>query len=67
VARVARTVKLPGRLTRPYVEQRDPAGVRVLLLDPVLSHLPDSINAIAPTQRGHRDRATWFGRMGLPT
>jgi non-heme chloroperoxidase len=65
VPRVGRTVKLPGGLTLPYVQQGDPSGVPVLLLhgvtdswfsfDPVLPHLPDSINAIALTQRGHGD------------
>jgi non-heme chloroperoxidase len=65
VARIVRTVKLPGGLTLPYVQQGDPSGTPMLLLhgvtdswfsfDPVLPHLPDSINAIALTQRGHGD------------
>jgi pimeloyl-ACP methyl ester carboxylesterase len=49
----------------PYVEQGDADGVPVVLLhgvtdswrsfEPVLPHLPDSIRAIAVTQRGHGD------------
>ena len=57
--------ELPTGVTLPYVRQGDPAGVPALLLhaiadswrsfEPVLSHLPASIHAIAPTQRGHGD------------
>jgi non-heme chloroperoxidase len=60
-----RSVELPGRVKLPYVEQGDPSGVPVLLLhaiadswrsfELVLSHLPESIHAFAPTQRGHGD------------
>ena len=49
----------------PYVEQGDADGVPVVMLhgvtdswrsfEPVLPHLPDSIRAIAVTQRGHGD------------
>jgi non-heme chloroperoxidase len=49
----------------PYVEHGDPDGVPVVMLhgvtdswrsfEPVLPHLPDSIRAIAVTQRGHGD------------
>jgi non-heme chloroperoxidase len=49
----------------PYVEQGDPYGIPVVLLhgftdswrswEPVLPHLPDSLRAIAVTQRGHGD------------
>jgi non-heme chloroperoxidase len=60
-----KTVELPSGIELPYVEQGDPRGVPVLLLHgvtdswrsftPVLPHLPDSIRAIALTQRGHGD------------
>jgi non-heme chloroperoxidase len=62
---VIRFVELPGRVTLPYVEQGDPSGVTVVLLhgfldswrsfEPLLYHLPESIHAFAPTQRGHGD------------
>jgi steroid delta-isomerase-like uncharacterized protein len=62
---IVRSVELPGRVKLPYVEQGDPSGVPVLLLHAiadswrsfefVLSHLPESIHAFAPTQRGHGD------------
>jgi non-heme chloroperoxidase len=49
----------------PYVEHGDPDGIPVVMLhgvtdswrsfEPVLPHLPDSIRAIAVTQRGHGD------------
>ena len=62
---IVRSVELPGRVKLPYVEQGDPSGVPVLLLhaiadswrsfELVLSHLPKSIHAFAPTQRGHGD------------
>jgi non-heme chloroperoxidase len=60
-----KAVELPNRVTLPYAEQGDPAGVPVLLLhgftdswrsfELVLPHLRDSIHAIAMTQRGHGD------------
>ena len=59
------SVELATGVRLPYVEQGDPAGVPVLLLhgytdswrsfEETLAHLPDSIHAIAPTQRGHGD------------
>ena len=58
-----RSIELPGRVKLPYVEQGDPSSVPVVLLhaiadswrsfELVLSHLPESIHALAPTQRGH--------------
>jgi pimeloyl-ACP methyl ester carboxylesterase len=63
--RFVRTVELPGRVSLCYVERGDPSGVPVVLLhgfldswrsfEPVLSCLPESIHAIALTQRGHGD------------
>jgi steroid delta-isomerase-like uncharacterized protein len=60
---IVRSIELTGRVKLPYVEQGDPSGVPVLLLhaiadswrsfELVLSHLPESIHAIVPTQRGH--------------
>ena len=60
-----RTVELPNGVRLPYVEQGDPTGPTLILLHPVgdswrafeglLSKLPDSIHAFAPTQRGHGD------------
>jgi non-heme chloroperoxidase len=62
---VTQSVELPNRVRLPYVEQGDPSGVSVVLLhgfldswrsfEPVLSHLPESIHALALTQRGHGD------------
>jgi non-heme chloroperoxidase len=62
---VVRSVELPGGVTLPYVEQGDPSGISVVLLhaiadswrsfERVLSDLPESIHAIAMTQRGHGD------------
>ena len=58
-----KSVELPGRARLTYAEQGDPLGIPVLLLhgatdswrsfERVLPHLPDSIRAIAVTQRGH--------------
>ena len=60
-----KSVALPSGVTLPYVEQGDPAGVPVLLLhgytdswhsfERVLPHLPESVRAVALTQRGHGD------------
>jgi non-heme chloroperoxidase len=60
-----RSVELPTGVRLEYAEQGDPDGVPVLLLhgatdsrvswEPVLPHLPQSIRAIAPSQRGHGD------------
>ena len=62
---VVKYVELSSRMKLPYVEQGDPSGVPLLLLhgyvdswhsfDLVLPHLPESIRAIALTQRGHGD------------
>jgi non-heme chloroperoxidase len=62
-----RQVELPTGVRLEYAEHGDPDGVPVLLLhggtdsrtswDPVLPHLPDSIRAIAVSQRGHGDSA----------
>lgn len=62
---VVKSVQLAGRVRLEYVEQGDPAGVPVVMLhgvtdswhsfQPVLPHLPESIRAIALTQRGHGD------------
>jgi len=58
-------VEVPGRVRLSYAEQGDALGVPVLFLhgatdswrsfERVLPHLPDSIRAIALTQRGHGD------------
>jgi non-heme chloroperoxidase len=63
----ATSIGLPGGLTLPYVEQGDPSGVPLLLLHAVadswrsfellLPHLPSSIRALVPTQRGHGEAA----------
>jgi pimeloyl-ACP methyl ester carboxylesterase len=63
--RAQKTVALATGVTLPYVEQGDPDGVPVVLLhgftdswrsfEAVLAHLPDSIHAFAPSQRGHGD------------
>jgi non-heme chloroperoxidase len=60
-----RTVDLPTGVNLPYVQQGDPTGVPILFLhaiadswrafELVLAHLPGSIHAFAPTQRGHGD------------
>jgi non-heme chloroperoxidase len=60
-----KSVQLPDGVRLPYVEQGDPAGVPVVLLhgytdswhsfERVLPHLPASIHAFAPSQRGHGD------------
>lgn len=59
------SVELLNQVKLPYVEQGDPSGVPMLLLhgyadswrsfELVLPYLPDSIHAIALTQRGHGD------------
>lgn len=58
-------VELSDRVKLPFVEQGNPSGVPLLLLhgyadswrsfELVLPHLPDSVRAIALTQRGHGD------------
>lgn len=60
-----KSVELSGGIKLSYVEQGDPQGVPMILLHgatdswysfaPVLPHLPNSIHAIALTQRGHGD------------
>jgi pimeloyl-ACP methyl ester carboxylesterase len=58
-------VELPTGVRLVYAERGDSAGIPLLLLpglgdscrsfEPVLEHLPESIRAIALTQRGHGD------------
>jgi non-heme chloroperoxidase len=65
VTPVVHSVTLPSGVTLPYAEQGDPSGVPMLFLhavgdswrtfEPLLHHLPPSIHAIAPSQRGHGD------------
>lgn len=60
-----KSVELPTGATLDYAEQGDPAGFTVLLLhglsdswrsfELVLPHLPESVRAIALSQRGHGD------------
>jgi non-heme chloroperoxidase len=60
-----KSVELPGQVRLSYAEQGDPSGVPVLFLhgatdswrsfERVFPHLPESIRAIAVTQRGHGD------------
>jgi non-heme chloroperoxidase len=59
------SVELPGGVSLQYVEHGDPAGIPVLLLhglgdswhsyELILPRLPETIRAIAPSQRGHGD------------
>ena len=65
MAHEIKSVELPTGVKLEYVEQGDPSGIPVLLLhgisdswhsfELVLPHLPESIRAIALTQRGHGD------------
>ncbi len=65
MAPVIKSAELPNRVELPYVDQGDPSGVPLLLVhgyvdswrsfERVLPHLPESIRAIALTQRGHGD------------
>jgi pimeloyl-ACP methyl ester carboxylesterase len=58
-------VQLPGRVRLEYVQQGDPDGVPVIMLhgvtdswrsfEHVLPHLPQSINAVVVSLRGHGD------------
>jgi non-heme chloroperoxidase len=60
-----KSVELSNQVKLPYVEHGDPSGVPLLLLhgyadswrsfELVLPYLPDSVRAIALTQRGHGD------------
>jgi non-heme chloroperoxidase len=62
-SRVVTSVELPNGVTLPYVQQGDPLGAPLLMVhafldswrsfELVLPHLPESIRAIALTQRGH--------------
>ena len=62
---VVKHAESPAQVKLPYVEQGDPSGIPVLLLhgfagswrafELMLSHLPHSIHAVAPTLRGHGD------------
>ncbi|MGE0129541.1 MAG: alpha/beta fold hydrolase [Blastocatellales bacterium] len=59
------SVQLPNGVKLQYVEQGDSSGVPLILLhgitdswrsfEPALPHLPASIRAFAPSQRGHGD------------
>jgi non-heme chloroperoxidase len=59
----AKLIKLPTQVTLEYVEQGDPSGLPVVLLpgaydswrsfERVLPHLPESIRAVALSNRGH--------------
>ena len=61
----AKSAELPNGLTLPYAERGNPSGVPLVLLhgitdswhsfELVLPHLPDSMRAIALSQRGHGD------------
>jgi len=65
MAPVTKLVRLPDRVTVPYVEQGDPSGIPVILLHgftdswlsfaPMLPHLSPSLHVLALTQRGHGD------------
>lgn len=60
---MVKSVELPNHVRLPYVEVGNRGGVPVLLLpglgdswrsfEPVLNHLPESVHAIALTERGH--------------
>jgi pimeloyl-ACP methyl ester carboxylesterase len=60
-----KSATLAGGLSLPYAETGDPSGFPVVLVhayveswkyfDALLRHLPASIHAYAPTQRGHGD------------
>jgi pimeloyl-ACP methyl ester carboxylesterase len=62
---VMKTVEVPNRVTLPFAEQGDRAGMPVILLhgvtdswrsfERVLPHLPPGLHAFALTQRGHGD------------
>ena len=64
-APVVRSVELSNGVKLPYAEHGDPSGVPIVLVhaiadswysfERVLLHLPNSIHAIAITQRGHGD------------
>ncbi|MCG8349300.1 MAG: hypothetical protein MI924_16150, partial [Chloroflexales bacterium] len=62
---VIKSCELSNGVKLPYVEHGDPTGLPMLLLhgvadswrsfERVLPHLPQSMHAIALTQRGHGD------------
>jgi pimeloyl-ACP methyl ester carboxylesterase len=62
---IIKTVELPNQVKLPYVEQGDSSGLPLILLhgyadswhsfERVLPYLPNSIRALALTQRGHGD------------
>jgi non-heme chloroperoxidase len=75
---VERTIDLPTGVRLAYVEQGDPRGLPVVFLhgtsdswhsfESVLPHLPATIRALVPTQRGHGDsgRPEWdYGPGGF--
>jgi len=63
--RFSRAVKLRSGVKMPYFEQGDSSGIPLVLVhavgdsqyifEGVLSHLPASVHAFAPTMRGHGD------------
>jgi pimeloyl-ACP methyl ester carboxylesterase len=73
---VVKAAELPNGLRLPYAEQGDPSGFPVLLLhgfgdswrsfELVLHHLPESIHAVALSQRGHGDASRPATGYGLP-
>jgi len=62
---VVKSARLGSGLTLPYAESAAPGGVPVVLVHgiadswrtfgPLLAHLPATLHAFAPTQRGHGD------------
>jgi non-heme chloroperoxidase len=62
---VIQTAHLPGGLALPYLDQGEPSSVPMLLLHgitdschsfkTVLAHLPGTVRAVVPSQRGHGD------------
>jgi non-heme chloroperoxidase len=65
MTRSTHSIHLSTGVTLPYLEQGDSSGIPMVLLhgysdtsrsfELLLPHLPDSIHAYAPTQRGHGD------------
>jgi pimeloyl-ACP methyl ester carboxylesterase len=62
---ITKTAYLPGGLTLPYLDQGEPSSMPIVLLhglsdscrsfDTVLAHLPATVRAVVPSQRGHGD------------
>jgi pimeloyl-ACP methyl ester carboxylesterase len=60
-----KSIQLPNNVRLPYVERANPSTIPVVFLhdftgswrefEPILTHLPKSVHAIALTQRGHGD------------